>query len=334
MSTAVPAVPGTGRRVRSGLQRYILVRFAAAVGVLLAVSIGVFAFIHLAPGGPEYALAGRFATQERLDSIRQEHGLDEPLVSQYLHYLGSLLRFDLGESFTRRTSVTSSVAEAAKITVPLAAMAWIISMTIGITLGVVTAARPGSWIDRLVLGATTVGASSPAFAVGTLLAYVFGIQLRWLPVIGPGDGGWDRFRHLILPAATVSVTLLATCTKVSRVRIGQIMEEDQMTFARARGLDRGWVLRKVILRNAGVQLVTLSGGLLIALVAGLIIVEQVFNLPGLGTLMVDSVRERDIALLQGITLFVSMFVVSVTLIVDLVCMAIDPRLRSRLRSDR
>lgn len=334
VSILAPVASRTSWRIPSGLLAYVVVRLAAAVAVLLAVSVGVFLFIHLAPGGPEYALAGRFATPQKLEAIRQEYGFDEPLLNQYLQYLGSLVRFDLGESFSQRTPVTTSIAEAAEITVPLVVMSWLISMSLGIALGTFTAARPGSWIDRLILGATTVGASAPAFAVGTFLAYVFGVELGWLPVIGPGDGGLDRLRHLILPAATVSVTLLATCTKVSRVRIGQIMEEDQMTFARARGLDRRWVLKHVVLRNAGVQLVTLSGGLLIALVAGLIVVEQVFNLPGLGGLMVDAVRERDIAVLQGITLFVSLFVVFVNLVVDLVCMAIDPRLRSRLRGAR
>lgn len=328
-----PAAPAAGRRVPP-LARYVAARLAAAVGVLLAVSIGVFSFVHIAPGGPEYALAGRLATPEKLESVRRAYGLDEPVVQQYLDYLGSLVRLDLGESFSRKTPVMTSIAEAAKVTLPLLAMTWVMSMVVGITLGIVTAARPGRWLDRFVLGATTVGASAPAFAVGTLFAYVFGIQLDWLPVIGAGEGGLDRLAHLVLPALTASVVLLATCTKVTRVRVGQIMAEDQMTFARARGLDRRWVMTQVVLRNAGVQLVTLSGGLLIALVAGLIIVEQVFNLGGLGTLMIDSVRERDIPLLQGITLLVSLFVVVVNLGVDLVCMVIDPRLRASVERDR
>lgn len=334
MTSAVAAAPTTRRRLPPGLARYVAARLAAAAAVLLAVSVGVFLFIHIAPGGPEYALAGRLATPEKLESIRQEYGFDEPLVSQYLKYLGSLLQLDMGESFSRRTPVTDSIIDAAEITIPLLLMTWVLSMGLGIVLGIVTAARPGSWLDRFVLGGTIVGASAPAFAVGTLFAYVFGIELGWLPVFGAGDGGLDRVRHLVLPAMTASVTLLATCTKVSRVRIGQIMEEDQMTFARARGLDRRWIMKHVVLRNAGVQLVTLSGGLLIALIAGLLIVEQVFNLPGLGSLMIASIRERDIALLQGITLLVALFVVVVNLVVDLVCMLIDPRLRAGLDRSR
>ena len=237
-SSAATATASVGRRP-SGLGRYVVARLASAVVVLLAVSVGVFFFVHIAPGGPEYALAGRFATPEKLDAIREQYGLNDSFVTQYLRYLGSLARFDLGESFSRRTPVVDSMWSAAQITVPLVVMTWLLSMSVGVVLGIVTAARPGSRLDRWVLGATIVGASAPAFAVGTLFAYVFGIKLGWLPVFGAGDGGWDRFTHLILPSLTASVTLLATCTKVSRVRIGQIMEEDQMTFARARAVSTG-----------------------------------------------------------------------------------------------
>lgn len=330
--TATAAVEPRVGNTSPGLARYVVTRLAAAVAVLFAVSIGVFLFIHLAPGGPEYALAGRLATPEKLEAIRQKYGLDEPLARQYLSYLGSLVRLDMGESFTRKVAVTDSITSAATVTVPLMLMAWVLPMTLGIALGLLTASRPGGLVDRAVLGATIVGASAPAFAVGTLLAYVFGIKLGWLPVTGAGDGGFDRVKHLILPAVTASVILLATCTKVSRVRIGQILEEDQTTFSRARGLSRTWMLGRVVLKNAGVQLVTLSGGLLIGLLSGMLIVEQVFNLPGLGTLMFDSVRQRDIPLLQGLTLLVAAFVVVVNLVVDLVCMAVDPRLRAGLRA--
>lgn len=320
--------------LRSGLARYVALRLATAAAVLATVSVVVFLFVHAAPGGPEYAIAGSMATPDQLANIRELHGLDRPLVLQYLQYLGSLAQLDLGTSFSTRIPVTESLAIAVLITVPLALMTWVFAMTAGIVMGIVTASRPGGPLDRVVLGATTVGASAPAFAVGTLLAYVFGIRLGWFPVLGAGDAGWDRLRHLVLPAATAGVVLLATCTRFTRVRIGQIMAEDQTTFARARGLDRAWVLRNVLLRNGGVQLVTLSGTLLIGLVANLVVVEQVFNLPGLGSLMLGAIRERDIALLQGVTLVVCLFVVVVNLVADLVCMAVDPRLRIALGGPR
>jgi len=317
----------------AGLVRYIAARLAAAIGVVFAVSVVVFLFVHAAPGGPEYAIAGPMATPDQLAAIRVKHDLDAPLTQQYADYLGALLHGDLGDSFMRKTSVTTALRGAAGITVPLMLATWVLSLVFGVALGIVTASRPGGWLDRLVVSLTTVGASAPAFAVGTLLAWLFGIKLGWLPVLGSGNGA-NTLAHLILPAVTASVMLLAATTKFTRVRVGQILGEDQMTFARSRGLSRRWVLRNVVLRNAGVQLVTLSGSMLVSLIAGLIIVEQVFNLPGLGTLMVESIRDRDIAVVQGVALVAAMLVVGVNLVADLVCFAVDPRLRASLTRGR
>ena len=327
-------VRGSSRSVAPRLVRYVLGRLVAAVLVLFVVSVLVFLFVHIAPGGPEDAIAGNTATQAQRDQIRIDYGLDKPLLDQYLSYLGSLAQLDFGQSYLRRTPAIDSIAEAAAISVPLLFCSWALAMAGGIVLGVFTASRPGSAIDRFVLGATTLGASAPAFAVGTMLAWLFGIQLGWFPVLGAGDGGLDRVRHLVLPVLTASLIALASCTRFTRVRVGEILEEDQMTFATARGLGRGWVLRNIILRNAGVQLVTLSGGLMISLIAGLVIVEQVFNLRGIGTLMVESIHDQDIPLVQAITLFVALFVVVVNLSADLVCFAIDPRLRAGMGANR
>ena len=202
MSAATTAAVGAGRSVPSGLVRYVVLRVASAVLVLWVVSVVVFLFIHFAPGGPEYAIGGEFASAQTLEAIRVHYGLNDPFIVQYLRYVESLLQLDFGQSYMRHVSVLTSIADAAKITVPLLLLSWLISMGLGIGLGIVTAARPGGWADRLVLGATTLGASAPVFAVGTLLAYVFGIKLGWLPVVGAGEGGTDRLRHLILPATT------------------------------------------------------------------------------------------------------------------------------------
>jgi len=333
VTVSITAPPRAATALPPGLVRYVAVRLAAAVGVLLAVSVVVFLFVHAAPGGPEYAMAGPMATPDQLAAIRLKYHLDAPLTQQYVNYLGDLLHGDLGDSFTRKTSVTVALREAAGITVPLMVVTWALSLVLGVALGIVTASRAGGWFDRLVVSATTVGASSPAFAVGTLLAWLFGIKLGWLPVQGGGSGA-DTLAHLILPAITASVMLLAATTRFTRLRVGQILGEDQMVFARSRGLSRGWVLRNVVLRNAGVQLITLSGSLLVSLIAGLIIVEQVFNLPGLGTLMVESIHERDIAVVQGVALFASLLVVGVNLFTDLVCFVVDPRLRASLTRGR
>lgn len=328
------STPRTGRASNRRLTRYVVGRLASAVLVLLVVSLLVFLFVHLAPGGPEGAIAGTTATQEQREQIRVEYGLDKPLASQYVSYLGSLAQLDFGQSYLRRTPTMDSLADAAAISIPLLLCSWLLAMCVGIALGVLTAAHSGSQLDRFVLGATTVGASAPAFAVGTLLAWLFGIELGWLPVLGAGESGLDRVEHLILPVLTASIIGVASVTRFTRVRVGEILAEDQLTFAVARGLGRGWILRHVVLRNAGVQLVTLGGGIMISLIAGLIIVEQVFNLRGVGSLMIESINDQDIPMVQTITLFIALFVVVVNLVADLVCLMLDPRLRVGTGADR
>jgi peptide/nickel transport system permease protein len=328
VTTAAVPTPRLRRRPAPlGLGRYVAGRLVAAAGVLLVVSVVVFSFVHASPGGPENSIAGPMATQDQLATIRAQYGLDRPLHEQYLQFLTNALGGDLGTSFTRRTTVVDALGDAAAVTVPLMVITWVFTMVLGVSMGIVTAFRAGGRVDRFVLGATTVGASAPAFAVGTLLIWIFGIRLGWFPVLGVGDGGMDRVRHLVLPALTASVTLLAGTTRITRVRVGQILDEDQMTFVRARGLGLRWQLQHTIMRNAAVMVVTLGSSMVISLVAGLIVVEQVFNLPGLGTLLVGAIQERDIAVVQGVTLVCAIVVVLMTLLADVLCMVVDPRLR-------
>lgn len=330
----VTASRQAGRQLPPSLARYVSVRLVSAVAVMFVVSVVVFLFVHAAPGGPENAIAGEMATAEQLQNIRESYGFDEPLAEQYLHYLAGVLQGDLGDSIIRRSPVASLLGEAARITVPLLAITWLFSMLIGMALGILTAMRPGGRFDRFALGATSIGASTPQFVTGTFLAWLFAVRLGWLPALGSGDGGLDTLVHLVLPAATAAVTLLALTTRFTRVRVGQILEEDQATFARARGLGRTWTLRNVVLRNAGVQLVTLSGSMIVSLFAGLIIVERVFNLPGIGSLMIEAINDRDMPLIQGVTLCTATVVVGVNLIADLLCMVVDPRLRATLERTR
>ncbi|HLU55900.1 MAG TPA: ABC transporter permease [Pseudonocardia sp.] len=309
-------------------------RSVGAVAVLLAVTVVVFLFVHLAPGGPEQALAGREATPEQLAAIRARYGLDDPLWQQYLRYLGALTHLDLGTSLLRREPVTRSIGQAAGVTAPLVLISWLLAAVAGTALGMFTALRAGSRLDRVVLALTVLAASTPVFATGLLLAWVFGIQLDWLPVLGAGRDGGDRARYLVLPILTTTLVLLASSTRFARVRIGQILEEDQVTFARARGLSTSYVLVRIVLRNAAVQTITLSGAVLIAMLGGLVVVEQVFALPGLGTLLVTAIGARDIPVIQGVTLVVAVAVVVVNLVVDLLCLAVDPRMRRGLEVDR
>lgn len=188
----------------------------------------------------------------------------------------------------------------------------------------------GSVFDRMVVGSAVLGTSTPVFVTGTLVAYVFGVWLGWLPFFGAGEGGVDTVRHLVLPAVTMTTLLLASTTKLSRVRFAEILDEDYVTFARARGLSPRYVIGRVLMRNAAVQIVTWSGSLVVTLVGGLVIVEQVFSLNGVGTTLIEAINARDIPVVQGITLLMAILALGVNLVVDLLCMAIDPRIRRGL----
>lgn len=340
MQQLAATAPGVRRERRlaqvasNPVVRLVARRLVAAVFVLLLVSVLVFLLIHAAPGGPENALLGRDATDAQRQAVRERYQLNDPLPTQYASYLRSLLRLDLGDSFIFRESVTTVVWRAAwGVTIPLLAMTWIFAITAGLTLGYVAARRRGTVLDRVIVGGTVLGASTPVFVTGTFVAYIVGVRLGWLPFFGSGDGGWDTVRHLVLPAVTTTTVLLASTTKLSRVRFAEILDEDYITFARARGLSSRYVVGRVLVRNAAVHIVTWSGSLIVTLVGGLVIVERMFSLKGVGTQLIESINARDIPVLQGITLLIAILAVGVNLVVDLLCMAIDPRIRRGMEVD-
>ncbi|MEO3863307.1 ABC transporter permease [Acrocarpospora sp. B8E8] len=332
--TVQPVEPDTPARPKlPPLVRMIVRRLLSASVVLLIVTVVVFAFIHAAPGGPEQAIAGREATPEQLEAIREANHLNDPLWQQYARYAVSLAHLDLGTSYTRNEPVVTSIATAAGVTLPLLLATWVLSTILGSMLGLFTARRQGSRADRAVVGFTVVGASSPVFATGILVSYIFGVRLGWLPTLGVGDGGLDTVRHLVLPVLTTTVVLLASTTRFARVRFGQVLDEDQVTFARARGLSSQYIVRTIVLKNSAVQMITLAGAVLVAMTGGLVVVEQVYGLPGIGTLLITGITMRDIPIVQGVTLVVAVLVVLINLVVDVLCFVVDPRLRKGLETE-
>lgn len=324
--------PRSARRARGGAAlRFILIRLASSVVVLLLASFAIFMFVHAAPGGPEQAIGGPFATPEQRQTIREDYRLDDPLLVQYGRFVSSVLTFDLGTSLTTRESVASSVGRAVGTTFPLIVAAWAIAGVLGTTLGVLTAHRPGTKLDRAALVCTTVLASSPVFVTGLVLGWIFGVQLGWLPTVGSGRGGLDTLTHLILPATTLGLLALASTTRLSRVRIGQVLREDHVTFSRARGLSTSRIVRRTLLPNSGVQLVTQAGAVLISMMGAVIVVEEIFGLDGVGTLLVNAIAARDIPVVQSVTLLLAVVLIVVNIVVDVVCLAIDPRIRLEAR---
>lgn len=328
MSTPIVAPRARARGAAPRALVILLRRLLGALLVLLIVTIIIFGFVHASPGSPEQAIGGREASPEQLAAIRAAYHLDDPLPLQYLNYLRSVLSLDLGQSYSLREPVVTVITRAAmSVTIPLLLISWTLAIVIGAILGYQSARSRGGALDRIIVAFTVLGASSPAFVTGMLLTYVFGIQLRWLPVLGGGNGGLDTIYHLILPALTITTVLLASTTKFTRVRMAQILEEDQLTFARARGLSRSYLIREIFIKNSAVHLITFSGALLVTLISGLVLVEQLFGLSGIGSLLITAINNRDIPLVQGITLLIAIAVVLVNLVVDVLNYAVDPRIR-------
>lgn len=313
----------------AGLIGFILRRLAVALPLLLIISFGVFALVHVAPGDPARALLGsRPSDPATLAAIRERYHLNDPFLVQYGKWLWQVLHGDFGRSIQGSQLVTSAIAQRLGVTVFLTTASAAIVLVAGILLGGLAALRRGSRLDRGVVILGVLGISSPAFVTGIFLLYVFGVVLGWFPTFGAGRGGFlDRAWHLALPSLALALSLLAIVVKITRASMLDELDKDYVTFARARGLSPLRITLAYVLRNALVPVVTAAGLIVVGLVAGALYVEVTFALPGLGSLTVDAVQKRDIPMIQGTTVLFSCFVVVVNLAVDLVYTLIDPRIR-------
>lgn len=312
----------------SALLRLLLRRLAVSLPLLLLISFGVFALVHLAPGDPVRALLGtRPSDPDTLAALRERYHLNDPFIVQYGKWLWQVLQGDLGRSINGNRLVWSAIKERAGVTIYLSLLSTAIVLLVGIALGMVAALKRGTRLDRSLVMFGVFGISSPAFVTGIFLLYVFGVVLGWFPTYGAGRGFLDRFWHLALPAAALALSVMAIVVKITRAAMVKELDRDYVTFARARGLGAGRVVFAYVLRNALVPVITAAGVVIVGLLAGWIYVEVTFALPGLGLLTVDAVQKRDIPLIQGTTLVFSCFVVAVNLAVDLLYTLIDPRIR-------
>jgi peptide/nickel transport system permease protein len=313
---------------RAGLVQFLLRRLALAIPLLLIISFGVFALIQAAPGDPVRALLGtRPAKPETIAAIRERFNLDDPFLVQYGKWLWRVLHGDLGRSIRGDQLITQAIGDRLGLTLYLTLYSTAIILGLGIALGALAAIRRGSRLDRLVVMLGVFGVSSPSFVTGIFLLYVFGVVLDLFPTFGAGRGLLDRAWHLTLPALALALSVMAIVVKITRASVIEELAKDYVAFARARGLSSSRILFGYLLRNALIPVVTAAGLVIVGVVAGAIYVEVTFALPGLGTLIVDAVQDRDIPKIQGTTLFLSAFVVAMHLIIDIVYVLIDPRIR-------
>jgi peptide/nickel transport system permease protein len=307
-------------------------RAVFALVLLMVVSFLVFSLTALAPGSQLTALlGGRPPTQEQIAALTAQYHLDDPFLAQYVRWLGDAVRLDFGTSSVSGTAVTQRIGEYLPVTAQLAALATVLTVLVAVPAGLLAGIRRGGWGDRLVSVLTVGGMSAPPFAVGILLVYLLGVRFSLLPVYGVGRGPSDRLMHLILPAVTLTIGLTALVARQTRAAVLDVMRQDFITFARARGLSRRRIVMAYVLRNSALPVITSIGLLLISLVAGAVLVEQVFSLPGLGSLIVSSVRDNDVPVIQGVTMVFAAVVISINLLVDLVSLLIDPRVRHAVR---
>lgn len=311
-----------------GIVRLLAGRIAAAVALLVVASFITFSLIYLSPGSIVTTLLGNTSpTPAQIAAITAQYHLNDPFFVQYFHWLGNAAAGNFGNSLVSGTPALGYIREFTTVSIELGLFTLLIVLIIGIPVGLTAGIRRSSRFDRGSSLAAIVGMSAPPFAVAIALIYVFGVVLDWLPVYGAGDAGSSRLVHLVLPAVSMSVFLLAIVVRQTRAAAFTVNNQDYVTFAKARGLGSLRIATHYLLRNTAVPVVTSTGLVLVFLISGTLLIETVFSLQGLGALMLQSVTKRDIPVVQALTLLIALFVVVVNLACDLVVLAIDPRTR-------
>lgn len=306
------------------MSRYILRRLLVAVPLLLAVTGFTFLLLHALPGDPVLAMAGERFDQSTIASLREQLGLDKPLVERYLKYMGGLLQGDLGRSFVNKRPVSEMILERFPKTLLLAAAAMLFACVFGVGAGVISAARPGSLADRVGMTSTFIAISLPVFWLGLLLIFLVSVKLKLLPP--SGYGGLDP-RYLILPALALGAGSAGIIARITRSSMLETVSEDYIVAARAKGLGEGRVMLKHALRNALVPVVTVVGTDFGSYLSGAVLTESIFAWPGVGRLTLEAILKRDLPVIEGSVLFMAIVFIFVNLAVDLSYAFIDPRVR-------
>jgi len=301
---------------------YFLKRLLGLLPTLLIVAVLVFLFVHMLPGDPARLAAGPDADPQTVALVRQDLGLDKPLPEQFVSYFAHMLKGDFGRSMRTHRAVSTEIAERFMPTLllTLASMSW--AVLLGMSIGVVSAVFRNEWPDRLGMTIAVSGISFPAFALGMLLMQIFSVKLGWLPTVGA-----DGWRHYILPSLTLGAAVAAVMARFTRASFVEVMQEDFVRTARAKGLKERTVIAKHCLRNALIPVVTMMGLQFGFLLGGSIVVEVVFNWPGLGRLLVDAVSTRDYPIIQTLVLLFSLEFILINLVVDVLYGFINPTIR-------
>jgi peptide/nickel transport system permease protein len=309
---------------------YILRRILSTLPVMGIVALFVFSLLYIAPGDPAAVIAGDQASPADVERIRQSLGLDRPFLIQFGAWLWHILHGDLGTSIFTNLPVAKMIAQRIEPTFSLMAITLVLTILVAVPLGVVAAWKAGSWVDRTIMAFAVFAFSLPVFVVGYVLAYVFALQFEWLPVQGytPLTAGvWPWLKNLILPALALGSVYIALIARITRASMLEVLQQDYVRTARAKGLGQRNILFVHALKNAAVPIVTVIGIGIALLIGGAVVTESVFAIPGLGRLTIDAILRRDYPVIQGIVLLFSFLYVLVNLMVDVTYTLVDPRIR-------
>src|SRR6476620_6905596 len=309
---------------------YILRRILSTLPVMGIVALFVFSLLYIAPGDPAAVIAGDQASPADVERIRQGLGLDRPFLVQFGTWLWNILHGDLGTSIFTNLPVSALIAQRIEPTLSLMAITLVLTLVIAVPLGVMAAWKAGSWIDRTIMAFAVFAFSLPVFVVGYVLAYVFALQFEWLPVQGYTPltvGFWPWLQNLILPAVALGSVYIALIARITRASMLEVLQQDYVRTARAKGLVQRSILYVHALKNAAVPIVTVIGIGVALLIGGAVVTESVFAIPGLGRLTIDAILRRDYPVIQVIVLLFSFLYVLVNLMVDITYTIVDPRIR-------
>jgi peptide/nickel transport system permease protein len=309
---------------------YLIRRVLATIPVMAFVALFVFSLLYIAPGDPAAVIAGDQASPADVERIRQGLGLDRPFLVRFSEWVFRIFQGDLGISIFTSLPVTSLIRQRIEPTVSLMLLTLVFAVTIAVPMGVIAAWKSGTWIDRSVMAFAVFGFSVPVFVVGYLLAYVFALELDWLPVQGYtpfARGFWPWLENLILPAITLGFVYIALIARITRATMLDVLQQDYVRTARSKGASQTSILFVHALKNAAVPIVTVIGIGIALLIGGAVVTESVFAIPGLGRLTVDAILRRDYPVIQGVVLMFSFVYVLINLLIDVLYTLLDPRIR-------
>lgn len=307
---------------------YVARRLAAMVGLLVVVSFLIFSLTYLTPGSPVDVLLGpNVRTPEAVAALTAKYHLDDPFLTQYWYWLKGAAQLNFGDSIQTTLPVSDQITSRLPTSLFLGLYSYVLAMAFGVIPGVVAAMRRGGALDRVTVAGSIVALSTPAFVSGVFALYLFAVVWPVFPVAGPGSGFVDGLWHLTLPAIALALSVMALLVRHTRAAMIGVLDQDYVTFARARGLSTRRVMIRYALRNALIPIVTISGTLLAALIIGAVIVEQTFSLNGVGSLLIQSVESKDVPMIQGVALVVAAIIIVANLLADITYMVVDPRIR-------